>query len=72
MGLGNLSLHCANLELKNSLKTNELKKKVANQKEGASSSRNHFMKLYNTLKFDLYHRGSELEGKEPFLKKLKS
>jgi hypothetical protein len=29
MNLSNLSLHCANFELKHSLKSNELKKKVA-------------------------------------------
>lgn len=66
MALENLSLHCASFELKHSLKTNELKKKVAASREGKS----HFIRLYNTVKFDLFH--NEGDHKEPNFKKNRS
>jgi hypothetical protein len=68
MSLENLSLHCASFELKHSLKANELKKKVAASRETAAKS--HFMRLYNTVKFDLFH--NEGDHKEPNFKKNRS
>lgn len=56
MALDNLSLHCANFELKNSLKSNDLRKKVAASRD--SVSKRHFIRLYNTVKFDLFHSES--------------
>lgn len=44
---------------------------MASFKEGPAYCKNFFMKLYNTLKFDLFH-SSDLDQKEPFLRKIKS
>ena len=51
--LENLCLHCANFELKQSVKSNDLSKKVKASRDAVS--KRHFIRLYNTVKFDLYH-----------------
>ncbi len=69
MALENLSLHCANFELKHSIKTNELKKKLAASRD--SVSKRHFIRLYNTVKFDLFHTDEHKEQLELNSKKKK-
>ena len=71
LDLANLSLHCANFELRNSLKTNELKKKVVSCKLNETKRRSSFLKLYDTVKFDLYHN-NWIEQKDTGLKKVRS
>jgi hypothetical protein len=53
MSLDNLLLHCASFELKHSIKSKDLNKKVAASRD--SVSKRHFIRLYNTVKFDLFH-----------------
>ena len=69
LDLNNLSLHCANYELRHSLRNKELKRKVMKEsREGPNGS---FMKLFDTLRFDLFHN-NEINDKEPVLKGKKS
>lgn len=44
---------------------------MAIHKESQSFPKSFFMKLYNTVKFDLFH-SSEIDQKEPGFKKMKS
>ena len=63
MGFKHLQLHCANYELRHSLKTKELKKKVSTMRE-CDDENSCFLQLYETLHFDLLHNNQV----EPFLK----
>jgi hypothetical protein len=46
MNLHNLSLHCASFQLKHSLKTNELKKRVSGMSQCSTKRQSSFIRLY--------------------------